>query len=100
MEVGESSTARRLDYFRQDLVLICFTEYYPSLQESLEECARYLETIKIYENKPADVIQERIDHDYLSRVMKNMQVIHSWILIIHLEAAQVILLYMLSCSVD
>eukprot|EP00250_Pteridium_aquilinum_P016052 c22916_g1_i1 orf=230-1546(+) len=35
---------------------------------SLEECARYLETIKIYENKPADIIQERTDHDYLSRL--------------------------------
>lgn len=35
---------------------------------SQEECARYLETIKIYENKPADFIQERTDNDYLSRV--------------------------------
>eukprot|EP00249_Psilotum_nudum_P012968 c24077_g1_i3 orf=69-1025(-) len=35
---------------------------------SLHECARYLETIKIYENKPADTIQERTDHDYLSRL--------------------------------
>lgn len=35
---------------------------------SQEECARYLETIKIYENKPADDIQERTDHDYLSRL--------------------------------
>eukprot|EP00249_Psilotum_nudum_P008723 c21468_g1_i3 orf=216-1433(-) len=35
---------------------------------SLEECARYLETLKSYENKPPDIIQERIDHDYLSRL--------------------------------
>lgn len=35
---------------------------------SLEECARYLETLKTYENKPADNIQERTDNDYLSRV--------------------------------
>ncbi|XP_024534027.1 DNA excision repair protein ERCC-1 [Selaginella moellendorffii] len=35
---------------------------------SLEECARYLETIKMYENKPADNIQERTDQDYLSRL--------------------------------
>lgn len=35
---------------------------------SVEECARYLETIKIYENKPADIIQERTDNDYLSRL--------------------------------
>jgi hypothetical protein len=54
----------------------CYTEYFHPLQESLEECARYLETIKIYENKPADVIQERIDHDYLSRVMQNLYVVH------------------------
>ncbi|KAJ7528650.1 hypothetical protein O6H91_15G012300 [Diphasiastrum complanatum] len=35
---------------------------------SLEECARYLETIKMYEHKPADDIQERTDNDYLSRL--------------------------------
>lgn len=35
---------------------------------SVEECARYLETLKTYENKPADSIQERTDNDYLSRV--------------------------------
>ncbi|KAK1306753.1 DNA excision repair protein ERCC-1 [Acorus calamus] len=35
---------------------------------SLEECGRYLETIKIYENKPSDIIQERMDTDYLSRM--------------------------------
>lgn len=35
---------------------------------SVEECARYLETLKVYENKPSDNIQERIDNDYLSRL--------------------------------
>ena len=35
---------------------------------SLEECGRYLETIKVYENKPADLIQGQMDSDYLSRV--------------------------------
>jgi hypothetical protein len=35
---------------------------------SLEECGRYLETIKVYENKPADIIREHTDNDYLSRV--------------------------------
>ncbi|XP_077245635.1 nucleotide repair protein isoform X2 [Tasmannia lanceolata] len=35
---------------------------------SLEECGRYLETIKVYENKPADSIQERMDTDYMSRL--------------------------------
>ncbi|KAK9071558.1 hypothetical protein SSX86_007986 [Deinandra increscens subsp. villosa] len=35
---------------------------------SLEECGRYLETIKVYENKPADLIQGQMDSDYLSRL--------------------------------
>ncbi|KAK3005938.1 hypothetical protein RJ639_016724, partial [Escallonia herrerae] len=35
---------------------------------SLEECARYLETTKVYENKPADIIQGQMDTDYLSRL--------------------------------
>ncbi|XP_059652518.1 DNA excision repair protein ERCC-1 isoform X2 [Cornus florida] len=35
---------------------------------SLEECGRYLETIKVYENKPADIIQGQTDTDYLSRL--------------------------------
>lgn len=35
---------------------------------SLEECGRYLETIKVYENKSADSIREHMDNDYLSRV--------------------------------
>lgn len=39
---------------------------------SVEECARYLETIKIYENKPADIIQERTDNDYLSRLSNTL----------------------------
>ncbi|KAI0520543.1 hypothetical protein KFK09_008019 [Dendrobium nobile] len=37
---------------------------------SLEECGRYLETIKVYENKPADSIREQIDTDYLSRLTR------------------------------
>ncbi|XP_009795931.1 DNA excision repair protein ERCC-1 [Nicotiana sylvestris] len=35
---------------------------------SLEECGRYLETVKVYENKPADLIQGQLDADYLSRL--------------------------------
>ncbi|KAI3704312.1 hypothetical protein L1987_74529 [Smallanthus sonchifolius] len=35
---------------------------------SLEECGRYLETIKVYENKPAGLIQGQMDTDYLSRL--------------------------------
>ena len=33
-----------------------------------QECARYLETYKVYETKPADAIQGRTDEDYLSRL--------------------------------
>ncbi|KAJ6885235.1 DNA excision repair protein ERCC-1 [Populus alba x Populus x berolinensis] len=32
------------------------------------ECGRYLETIKMYENKPADLIQGQMDTDYSSRL--------------------------------
>lgn len=39
---------------------------------SVEECARYMETIKMYENKPADLIQERTDNDYLSRLSSTL----------------------------
>ncbi|CAI9764761.1 unnamed protein product [Fraxinus pennsylvanica] len=35
---------------------------------SLEECGRYLETIKVYENKSADLIQGQMDSDYQSRL--------------------------------
>lgn len=38
------------------------------LHLSVEECGRYLETVKVYENKPADIIQGHMDSDYLSRV--------------------------------
>lgn len=43
-------------------------ELYCIIWCSLEECARYLETIKVYENKPADLIQGHMDTDYLSKV--------------------------------
>ncbi|GIL86708.1 hypothetical protein Vretifemale_14955 [Volvox reticuliferus] len=35
---------------------------------SPEECARWLETYKSYESKPASAIQERVDPDYVSRL--------------------------------
>lgn len=35
---------------------------------SLEECGRYLETIKVYENKSADNIREQMETDYTSRL--------------------------------
>lgn len=39
---------------------------------ALQECARYLETYKAYENKPADNIRGRTDEDYLSRLQAAM----------------------------
>eukprot|EP01137_Pigoraptor_chileana_P022720 Opistho-2@87932 len=38
------------------------------LSWSLEESGRYLETYKAYEKKPADMLQERVDTDYLSKM--------------------------------
>ncbi|RMC22942.1 hypothetical protein DUI87_00040 [Hirundo rustica rustica] len=35
---------------------------------SPEEAARYLETFKAYEQKPPDLLKERLEHDFLSRV--------------------------------
>eukprot|EP01023_Acetabularia_acetabulum_P035997 TRINITY_DN34049_c0_g1_i1.p1 TRINITY_DN34049_c0_g1~~TRINITY_DN34049_c0_g1_i1.p1 ORF type:complete len:349 (-),score=30.63 TRINITY_DN34049_c0_g1_i1:359-1405(-) len=35
---------------------------------SNRECARYLETLKVYENKPADSLKERLQEDHQSRV--------------------------------
>ena len=35
---------------------------------SNEEAGRYLETYKCYENKPADILQEKVDGDHHSKV--------------------------------
>lgn len=40
---------------------------------SNEEAARYLETYKAYENKPPDILKERTDSDFSSRVSKEYQ---------------------------
>lgn len=39
---------------------------------SVQECARYLETFKSFETKPADAIQGRVEEDYLSRLQAAM----------------------------
>lgn len=59
---------------------------------SLEECGRYLETIKVYENKPAHSIQERMDTDYLSRV-SNFYIGHS-----HCSLSSLTIIFMPSSS--
>ena len=45
---------------------------YPLLYGSYEEAARYLETYKAYENKPPDLLKERVDSDFSSRVRNNI----------------------------
>ena len=42
---------------------------------SYEEAGRYLETYKAYENKPPDLLMERVDSDFTSRVRLQMHVI-------------------------
>ena len=37
---------------------------------SYEEAGRYLETYKSFENKPPDMLMERIDSDFFSRVSR------------------------------
>eukprot|EP00164_Ancoracysta_twista_P008498 GFYU01012316.1.p1 GENE.GFYU01012316.1~~GFYU01012316.1.p1 ORF type:complete len:431 (-),score=36.24 GFYU01012316.1:270-1427(-) len=44
---------------------------------SLPEAARYLETFRAYESKPADSIKERVEGDYMSKVTDCLTVIKS-----------------------
>lgn len=44
---------------------------------SFEECGRYLETLKVYENKPSDSIREQMHSDYLSRVFFFAQILYT-----------------------
>lgn len=41
--------------------------------ESPEEAGRYLETYKSYEKKPADLLKEQVEKDYLSKVRVHQQ---------------------------
>ena len=45
------------------VVVVCVHSY--------EEAGRYLETYKAFENKPPDILMERTDSDFLSRVGHN-----------------------------
>ena len=40
---------------------------------SAEEGARYLELFKSYEHKPADIIKEKVEHDFMSRLTGALQ---------------------------
>ena len=44
---------------------------------SLAEAARYLETFKAYENKPATVIQERAESEFLPRLSEVLTAVRS-----------------------
>lgn len=47
------------------LALMSYVQLYIETINCLEECGRYLETIKVYENKFADGIGEQSDTNYL-----------------------------------
>lgn len=44
---------------------------------SYEEAGRYLETYKAFENKPPDMLIERVDSDFFSRVRAIISNVHS-----------------------
>ncbi|XP_042296688.1 DNA excision repair protein ERCC-1 isoform X2 [Sceloporus undulatus] len=53
----------------KDLAKICIlADCTLILAWSPEEAGRYLETYKAYENKPADMLKEKVDQDYKSRM--------------------------------
>ncbi|XP_062368475.1 DNA excision repair protein ERCC-1 [Cinclus cinclus] len=53
----------------KDLAKVCLlTDCTLLLAWSAEEAARYLETFKSYEQKPPDLLKERVEQDFLSRV--------------------------------
>ena len=49
-----------------------------SIYSSPEEAGRYLETFKSYEKKPADLLKEQVEKDYLSKVPGTFSHIHLW----------------------
>ncbi|XP_039584018.1 DNA excision repair protein ERCC-1 [Passer montanus] len=53
----------------KDLAKVCLlADCTLLLAWSAEEAGRYLETFKSYEQKPPDLLKERVEHDFLSRV--------------------------------
>lgn len=44
---------------------------------SIEEAARYLETFKVYENKPASSIMEKVGEDYMAKFVDVLTSIRS-----------------------
>ena len=57
---------------------LCFvTNFTLVLAWSNEECARYLETMKLFEGKAADSIKEKVDTDFMSTFQKAMTSVRS-----------------------
>lgn len=53
----------------RELTKVCIVNNFTMLVAwSAEECARYLEIYKAFERKPPDLIKERVDDDYMSRL--------------------------------
>lgn len=53
----------------RELTRICITNGLTIISAwSAQEAGRYLETYKSFENKPPDLIKERVDNDYLSKL--------------------------------
>ena len=57
---------------------ICFnTNFTLILAWSIEECARYLETLKIYESKSSSSIQEKVETEFLPKLTKVLTSVRS-----------------------
>ncbi|KAJ3057171.1 Excision repair cross-complementation group 1 [Rhizophlyctis rosea] len=62
----------------RDLTRVClYNNITLVLSWSPEEAGRYLETFKAYEHKPPDLIKERIEGDYLSKLTDSLTQIKS-----------------------
>jgi len=57
---------------------VCFnTNFTLILAWSIEECARYLETLKIYESKSSSSIQEKVETEFLPKLTKVLTSVRS-----------------------
>ena len=61
-----------------DLNKLCFArEVTMLLCWSYDECARYLEALKLYENKPATSIQEKVETEFIPQISKVLTTGHT-----------------------
>ncbi|KAK3583619.1 hypothetical protein CHS0354_039441 [Potamilus streckersoni] len=62
----------------KELAKICIlADFTLMLAFSIEEAGRYLETYKVYENKPAEAIMEKTDGDYISKLIDSLTTVKS-----------------------